>query len=342
MNISLVLQAVVTAAWLGVVALIVVAVVRAAREKPIRYAVLKIVSAIVATLVITAIGAGLTFIQANQRGVVVSAVAPNGYREKPLMPGLHWVIPFAETVKTYNISRQTYTMSSAAGEGQVQGDDSITIRTRDGQQVSIDASVIYAVDPDRVIPLHIQWQNRYQDNVVRPLSQGIIRDFASQYSIEEIISAKRAELEQGITNEMSKRFEKNDLILIDFVLRDLRFTPEYAAAVEQKQIAQQQALQSQYVVNQKQQEAQQAREIAKGQADAAVIVAQGDADVLKLKAQAQAQAWAALVEVLRDNPELLTYEYIQKIAPNLQVIYLPSGTPLLLPSVTSATPTAQP
>jgi hypothetical protein len=35
----------------------------------------------------------------------------------------------------------------------------------------------------------------------------------------------------------------------------------------------------------------------------------------------------------------LTYEYIQKIAPNLQVIYLPSGTPLLLPSTTPTAPT---
>jgi regulator of protease activity HflC (stomatin/prohibitin superfamily) len=339
MNITLVLQAVVTAAWLGVVAFIVIAVVRAAREKPISHAVWKIVAAVVGTLVITTIGAGLVFITANQRGVVVSAVAPKGYRDKPLMPGLHWVIPFAETVTTYDISRQTYTMSAAQNEGQVKGDDSITIRTRDGQQVSVDASVIYAVDPAKIIPLHIQWQNRYQTNVVRPLAQGIIRDYASQYSIEEIISAKRSELEQGITNDMSKRFEEYDLILIDFVLRDLRFSPEYAAAVEQKQIAQQQALQSQYVVDQKQQEAQQAREVAKGQADATVLIAQGDADALKLKAQAQAQAWAALVEVLRNNPELLTYEYIQKIAPNLQVIYLPSGTPLLLPAVSSPSST---
>jgi regulator of protease activity HflC (stomatin/prohibitin superfamily) len=187
--------------------------------------------------------------------------------------------------------------------------------------------------------MHIEWQDRYQDNVVRPLARGIIRDIASQYGIQDIVSTKRVEMEQKITDELDKKFDENNLVLVDFILRDLHFTEEYAAAVEQKQIAEQNALQAQFVVQQKKQEAEQARQTAQGQADAAVIAAQGEAQAILLKAQAQAQAWAVLAEVLKNNPEMLTYEYIQKIAPNLQVIYLPSGTPLLLPSVT---PTPQP
>ena len=38
---------------------------------------------------------------------------------------------------------------------------SIAARTADGQEVLIDSSVIYAVDPNHVIPLHINWQDRY-------------------------------------------------------------------------------------------------------------------------------------------------------------------------------------
>jgi regulator of protease activity HflC (stomatin/prohibitin superfamily) len=252
------------------------------------------------------------------------------------------VIPFAENVKTYSIARQTYTMSVAESEGQVQGDDSIRARTMDGQEISVDASVIYAIDPTKIIDLHIEWQDRYQDNVVRPLSRGIIRDIASQYGIQEIVSTKRVEMEQKITDEMTKKLGENNLILVDFILRDLHFTDEYAAAVEQKQIAEQNALQAQFVVQQKKQEAEQARQTAEGQADAVVIAAQGEAQSILLRAQAQAEAWSVLAAVLRENPEMLTYEYIQKIAPNLQVIYLPSNTPLLLPSVTPSTTTTAP
>ena len=52
-------------------------------------------------------------------------------------------------------------MSIAPNEGQVQGDDSIAARTADGQEVLIDFSVIYSVDPNQVIQLHIEWQDRY-------------------------------------------------------------------------------------------------------------------------------------------------------------------------------------
>jgi regulator of protease activity HflC (stomatin/prohibitin superfamily) len=339
MNIASVLQAVATFSWLIVVGIIVLAVVRASRAKPLKNAVTLVILAVVFSAVLTTVSAGLVFIQADQRGVVISAVAPKGYRDQTLQPGLRWVIPFAENVKTYSISRQTYTMSVAPTEGQVQGDDSIRARTRDGQEVNVDASVIYSIDPNKIIDMHIEWQDRYEDAVVRPLARGVIRDLASQYGIEEIVSSKRVEMVQKITDELTKKMGENNLIMVDFILRDIHFTEQYAAAVEQKQIAEQDALQAQFVVQQKKQEAEQARQTAQGAADAVVIAAQGEAKSILLKAQAQAQAWAALAEVLKNHPEMLTYEYIQKIAPNVQVIYLPSGTPLLLPSTTPTTPT---
>jgi regulator of protease activity HflC (stomatin/prohibitin superfamily) len=332
MNIASVLQGLATFSWLLVVGVIVLAVVRASRAKPLKGATGLVIGAVIFSLVLTTVSAGLVFIQADERGVVISALAPNGYREQALQPGLRWVIPFAENVKTYSIMRQTYTMSVATAEGQIQGDDSIRARTMDGQEVNVDASVIYAIDPGKIIQMHIEWQDRYQDNVVRPLARGIIRDVASQYGIQEIVSSKRAEMEQKITDELEKKLGENNLVLVDFILRDLHFTDEYAAAVEQKQIAEQNALQAQFVVQQRKQEAEQARQVAQGQADAVVIAAQGEAKAILLKAQAQAEANQVLAQSL--TPELLTYTYINKLAPNVQVMYLPSGTPLLLPAVT--------
>jgi regulator of protease activity HflC (stomatin/prohibitin superfamily) len=167
-----------------------------------------------------------------------------------------------------------------------------------------------------------------------------IRDAVSQFGVEEIVSTKRAELEQTISEEIKLGLTANNLIMDDFLLRNIRFSDEYAAAVEQKQIAEQQALQAKFVVEQKKQEAEQVRQTAQGAADAVVIAAQGEAQSIEIRAKAQAAAWAALAAVLKDHPEMLTYEYIQKIAPNLQVIYLPSGTPLLLPTVNPTTPIA--
>jgi regulator of protease activity HflC (stomatin/prohibitin superfamily) len=286
---------------------------------------------LVVAAVVTVVSMGLVFIQPEERGVVISALSPDGIRHDALQPGLRFVIPFAEQVKTYPISRQTYTMSAATGEGQVTGDDSIRARTKDGQEVLIDGSVIYSIDPTKVVDLHINWQDRYQDNVVRPLARGIIRDIASQYGVEEIVSSKRTEMEAKISAELEKKLGDNELLLTDFILRDLHFSDEYAAAVEQKQIAEQQAQQAAFVVQQRKQEAEQARQTAQGQADSAVIASKGAAEARLIQADAEKTALLLIAEALKDKPELLTYQYITKLAPNVQAMFLPSNSPFLFP-----------
>jgi len=335
MNIASLLQGIASLSWLVALGALGFVVYRVARGGKFASMAALLVGAVVAAVVLTSISAGLVFLQADEYGVVISALQPQGYRSQAIGPGLHWIIPFVENVRTYSISKQTYTMSAATGEGQVGGDDSVQARTKDGQVVNIDASVIYAPDPTKLISLHITWQNRYQDNLVRPAARGIIRDIASQYGVEEIVSSKRVELEQLITDALGTKLEENDLLLVDFVLRDIHFSPEYASAVEQKQIAEQQAQQAAYVVEQKKQEAEQARQVAQGTADAAVISAKGAADARIVQAEAEAKALALIAEQLQNNSSLLTYTYIQKLAPNVQVMYLPSGTPLLLPVPTS-------
>ncbi len=331
MNIASVLQGLATFSWLVFIGIIVLAVIRASRARPVKGAVSIVIAVGVLSLVLTTVGAGMVFLQADQYGIVISALQPTGYRPQPLSPGLHWVVPFLESVQPYSIAKQTYTMATATGEGQVTGDDSIQARTKDGQQVFIDASVIYSIDPTNLIDLHITWQNRFEDLVVRPVVRSAIRDAVSQFGVEEIVSTKRSELEQMISETIKQGLTSNNLIMNDFLLRNIRFSDEYAAAVEQKQIAEQLALQAQFVVQQRKQEAEQARQVAQGLADAAVIAAQGEAQAILLKAQAQAQANDVLSKSL--TPELLTYTYINKLAPNVQVMYLPSGTPLLLPAV---------
>ncbi len=279
---------------------------------------------------LTLLGFGLVFIQPDERGVIVSPYDPKGYRANALMPGLHWIIP-GENVVRYSVSRQTYTMSSVSGEGQVVGNDSVRARTKDGQEVYVDASVIYSIDPDQAVSLHINWQSRYEDGVVRAISRGTVRDAVSGYGVEEIVSTQRTALESQITESLNQQFGNNYLKLVQFVLRDIHFSEEYATAVEQKQIAQQQALQAAYVVQSKQQEAQQAIETAKGQAESVKIKAQGDADARLIQAEAEAQALLRISEALKNNPDLITYLYVNKLAPNVQVMYLPSGQPYLIP-----------
>jgi regulator of protease activity HflC (stomatin/prohibitin superfamily) len=331
MNIALALQGIVAVLWIITLGFLIIAVLRASRGFKTKTLGTTVIVLAVVSGILTSISAGLVFIDPQNRGVVISALSSKGYREQALQPGLHWVVPFFEYVKTYPISKQTYTMSVASTEGAVAGDDSVQARTSDGQQISLDASVIYEIDPAQVVAVHIAWQDRYTDELVRPQSRGIIRDAVSQYNVEEVVTSKRFELASEIRQAMEKKLKENGLVLVDFVLRNISFSTEYAASVEQKQIAEQQAQQAKFVVEQRKQEAQQAIEIAHGQAESVKIRAQGDADARLIQAQAEAQALKMIADALKDNPDLLNYQYITKLAPDVQVMLVPNNAPYLLP-----------
>lgn len=342
MNVASFIKMFAAVAWLAFLGLVVITVLRASRSKNVKGTVTILLVVLAAALVLSTVSAGLVFIQPEERGVVISALQPTGYRLQPLQPGLRWIIPFFENVVTYPISRQTYTMSIATSEGAIQGDDSITARTADGQEIFVDASVIFAIDPAKVVQLHIDWQNRYTDELVRPLARGVIRDVVSQYKVEEVVTSKRVEMTTTISDDMQQKLEDNGLSLVNFILRNITFSPEYAASVEQKQVAEQQAQQAAFVVEQRRQEAEQARQVAQGQADAVVINAKGAADGRVIQAQAEAQALQLIADALKNNDKLLLYQYINQLAPGIQVMLVPNDNPYLLtlPSLPTATPSS--
>lgn len=330
MNIAQVVQFVSSLVWLLTIVVGVVAITRAGRGQDAKGLSTLLVIFLVTAIALTGIGAGLVFVEPDEIGVVIT-IGEGGIRPDPLPSGLHWIVPFVNRVERYSILRQTYTMSSVEVEANQPRDDSIQVRTKDGQQVYVDASVIFAVDQARVVDLYRTWRGGYEAGLVRPVARGVIRDIASQYGVEEIVSSKRSEMEQLITDELERVLARNNLVLQDFVLRNIRFSEEYAAAVEQKQIAEQQAQQAKFVVESKKQEAEQARQIAQGQADAAVIAAQGAADARLIQAEAEAKALQLIADALQKNPDLLTYQYITKLAPNVQVMLVPNDNPYLLP-----------
>jgi regulator of protease activity HflC (stomatin/prohibitin superfamily) len=331
MNIASGMSIAATVTWVVVVGLLVFIVAQAARDRKVKGGGSILAIGFSIAIVLSLISAGLIFINPQERGVVISAFNAQGIRQTALRPGLHWIIPFAETVVRYPISHQTYTMSIAHFEGAIEGDDSIEARTADGQKVLVDASVIFSVDPEKVVDVHINWQDRYINDLVRAVSRGVIRDAVSQYGVQDVYSLKRQDLINDVRGVLEQKFSSNGLILQDFVLRNISFSDEYAASVEQKQIAEQLAQQAQFVVQQKKQEAEQARQTAQGLADAAVIKAEGEAQARVIEAEAEAKALTTIATALRTNPDLLTYQYITKLAPNVEAMFLPNDSPFLFP-----------
>jgi regulator of protease activity HflC (stomatin/prohibitin superfamily) len=195
--------------------------------------------------------------------------------------------------------------------------------------VFIDVTVIYSINPTEANTVHRRWQNRYQNAFIRPTLRGFVRDVVSRFGAEEIVGRRRTEMQEALTELMRARMEEEGFILTDLVVRNITFTPEFAESIERKQIAEQQALEAQFRVQQEQQEAERVRVRAQGQRDAAITVAEGEARAIVLRAQAQAEALRLVSAQIAANPTLIQYLYVQNLSDNIRLAVLPSDTPFL-------------
>ncbi len=327
-------------AWILFGLLVVFLTVRAFREGGSReaYKTLgskRIIMSFILALTITLISAAMVFIEPQQVGVVVSILSRDGYREQPFRSGLHWIVPLAERVNIYPIYWQTYTMSNDPLEGEKIGDDSIAARTSDGQSVFLDTSVIYRIDSNEVIRVHIDWQDRYIEQFVRPILRGIVRTEVSQFTADEVNSSKRKILEANLDELVRNAFGDQGFILDRFLLRNIAFSQEYAKAIELKQVAEQEKTQREYEAEQMRKLAEGVRDKyaleAKGKAEAILLEGEAQADVIILKGNADAEALRLINEVIKKNPDMITFRYVDKLGQAMRAMLVPSDNPFLLP-----------
>jgi prohibitin 2 len=284
----------------------------------------RLLAIVVILIAISLLNISLVFVEPQESGVVVSLVEPDGYRDQPLRSGLHWIVPLMEKVVRYPMYWQTYTMSSEPSEGGKLGNDSISARSSDGQEVFLDTSVIFRIDPNEVTRVHIDWQQRYLDDFVRPVLRGLVRTEVSQFTADEVNSSKRKILETNLDEIIREEFRSKGFILDRFLLRKIAFSPQYASAVESKQVAEQAQVQKEY-------EAQQIRTIAEANRDKMKLEAEGQAQAIVLTAQSEQEALKLIADALAKDPNLLVYRYIDKLSPGIQIMLVPSNNPLLLP-----------
>ena len=193
----------------------------------------------------------------------------------------------------------------------------------------MDVSVLYGINPEQANVVHQRWQMRYESDFIRPTTRSIIRDVVSRYRAADIYGEKRTELEDAITAQLSAQMESQGLTLMSVLVRDITFSDQFSASIEQAQIAQQEAQRANLVVQQKEYEADQVRAEAEGQRDAAITRAQGQAQATILQAQAQAEALRLVSEQIAANPMLIQYQYIQSLADNIKLALVPSNSPFL-------------
>ncbi len=218
--------------------------------------------------------------------------------------GFYLLIPLVEEPTVYDVKVKTYTMSSISYEGEVRGDDSLQALTADGQNVYLDISVRFHPDEKKLIDLHKKIGKDYINKVIRPQVRSIGRLVVSEFPVVDVYSGQRKKIQDRIAQELKKTFEENYIVLNEVLLRNVRFTDAFQKAIENKQIAQQEAQRMEYVL--KKQKMEKERKI---------IEAQGEAEAIRLKGKA-----------LAENPVLIKYEYVKLLSPKIQAIITDQNT----------------
>jgi regulator of protease activity HflC (stomatin/prohibitin superfamily) len=71
---------------------------------------------------------------------------------------------------------------------------------------------------------------------------------------------------------------------------------------------------------------------ADGERQAAIIAAQGRAQSRQIEAEAEAKALELIAAQLRNNPDLVRYEFATRLAPGVNTVLLPTDSNLILGS----------
>ena len=259
-----------------------------------------------AIIVILIILDGLVSVPPGHVGIIYDR--GRGVLAQELPEGLHLKIPFWQVSYLTDVRTQEYTMSVAPGEGALYSDDSMTAPTSDGQTVTVDATVLFHVDPNMAAELFQAVGPDFVQKIVRPIARSQIRAQVAKYTAIDVYAKKRDEAEQNINDRIEELYAEKDIILEQVLLRHIAFSDEYAQAIEDKQVAEQRIQKAEY---QKLEAAELKQKI--------IIEAEAEAEAISLKGKS-----------LRANPQVIQFEFVQKMAPDISWGIMPDNVlPLL-------------
>jgi prohibitin 2 len=196
------------------------------------------------------------------------------------------------------------------------------------QDVFITATLNYEVSPTAIQELYRNVGPGWFDRLVESRVLQIFKDTTVRYKSVEIAPA-RDEIRRDVRDRLRNELQGFSIDVVDLLIDNIDFRPEFKEAIERKQIATQDAQTAQNRVAEAKFKAQQQVETAKGEAQSVLV-----------RAQSQARANRLLSQSLTER--VVRYEAVQKLAPNVQTILLPSDAGFLLPNFLQQARTATP
>ncbi|MEL7316289.1 MAG: prohibitin family protein [Cyanobacteria bacterium J06559_3] len=183
-------------------------------------------------------------------------------QDGPLLEGVHFKPPIVSAVDVYDVTVQKFEVPAQSS-------------TKDLQDLSARFAINFRLDPSEVVEVR-RTQGTLANvvsKIIAPQTQEAFKIAAARRTVEEAIT-QRVQLKEDFDIALESRLEKYGIIVLDTSVVDLEFSPEFARAVEEKQIAEQSARRAVYVAQEAEQQAQAEINRAQGRAEAQRLLAE--------------------------------------------------------------------
>lgn len=249
-------------------------------------AIVIIVGLIMAVACIERIPAGYEGVVYNMNG---------GVTGETLTQGWHIVSP-TKKVKSFTISEEQLIMSKNSQEGSKE-DESFTVSTSDDAMLSISFQMSYRFLSDQLTDTYTRFRGLDGEDIINNRVKTVLKSKVSEvttdYSMMDIYSGNRGEINAKITEYLNKQFSKAyGIEVVDASITDVHPDEKLKTAIDNRVTALQQK-----------QQAEAEQETAKVQAETNLIKAQNEADIKLLEAQAEAEANKLIAQSI--TPELI-------------------------------------
>jgi len=219
-------------------------------------------------------------------------------------PGIHIKAPFIQNTVNYSTRQVTYETSDFPETSDANYPDySVDTTSLDGQQIQIKYTIRFAIDGKKAewILNNLGTMDQLVEKVVKTEARSLSRNIPKKYSAAQLYSAGVFDVMQEIGDTLKPVFERNGIIMDEFLLRKIDFTEQYFNVLEEKQIAEERIVVERNILEQE--------KIKKEQV---IIQAEAEAKQIEIKGEA-----------LKLYPEIIQLEFIQKLSPNISWGILP-------------------
>ena len=224
-------------------------------------------------------------IESGHQAVVFNQIT--GLKERTYEMGTAFIIPFIEKPYLFDIRKVPTTRVSATG-------------SKDLQMIKVSLRILHMPDTNKLHNIVRELGLDYARVVIPSIANEVLGSTIAQFTAAQLIT-KRELVSDIIKRKLTERASDFHIRLDDVSITHLDFAPEYVAAVEAKQVAQQQAERAKFTVE----KALQIKEeiIVKAEADAraahefnaTAALAAGNSNFLALRRLQAAQEIAEII-----------------------------------------------